>query len=148
MNDLLKKVAIKKDSPLPTGLKFLLVEDSDNYRLQMLKDLNSLGGVAGKIHEAIDVTSAMKQVETELFDFIISDWNLPDGTGLDFLKHVRATDKHKKTPFIICTTNDEINYFLSAVASGANDYLVKPWKVEELEKKIKSVLHLQSTKGK
>lgn len=126
------------ESPI-ANLNFLLLEDMDSFRNQMIKDLRDLG-VVGKIFEAPDVATAIKMCNTEEFDFIISDWNLPDGTGHDFLKKVRATAKFKKTPFMMCTTNDEIGYILQAIASGANDFLVKPWKQEELSKKLALIL--------
>lgn len=125
----------KKLEGFPTDVPFLVLEDMDNLRQQMVKDLRSIG-VVGKIHEAPNVQMAIKICGTEEIGFVISDWNLPDGTGHDFLKKFRAVPRFKKTPFVMCTTNSEINFFLEAIASGANDYIVKPWTAEELKKKV------------
>jgi two-component system chemotaxis response regulator CheY len=125
----------KKTDNFPANIPFLVLEDMDNIRQQMVKDLQT-AGVLGKIHEAPNIQMAIKIINTEEIGFIISDWNLPDGIGNDFLKKLRAVEKHKKTPFIMCTTNDEISYLLDAIANGANDYIVKPWVFEELKKKI------------
>lgn len=130
-----KPMTQKKNEVFPRELNFLILEDMDNLRKQMVSDLRTLG-VSGKIYEAPNVQAAIKFCSTETIDFIISDWNLPDGSGNDFLKKVRAVEKFKKTPFIMCTTNNEISHFMDAVANGANDYMVKPWNIEELKKKI------------
>ena len=113
----------------------LVVEDMDNLRAQMIKDLRSLG-FKGKIVEAVGVESAIQVVKTEKIAFFISDWNLLDGTGLIFLKKIRATPNYANTPFVMCTTKSEVGSVLEAVQAGANDYIVKPWTVDELKKKV------------
>lgn len=130
-----KKIPLKKVDSFPTEVTFLILEDMDNLRQQMVNDLKAIG-IKGKILEAPNVKTAIALASTEEIGFIISDWNLPDGTGHDFLKKVRSVHKLKKTPFVMCTTNSEISFFLEAIASGANDYIVKPWTADELKKKI------------
>ncbi len=135
MTSIINKVPVKTNDNTPSNISFLILEDMDNLRQQLVLDLKSIG-INGKIHEAANVQSAIKICSTEEIEFVISDWNLPDGTGHDFLKKFRAVPRFKKTPFIMCTTNNEIKFFLEAVASGANDFIVKPWTVEELKKKV------------
>lgn len=130
-----EKLPNRKTEEFPSNISFLVLEDMDNLRLQMVKDLKSIG-VLGKIYEAPNVQAAIQICSTEEIGFVISDWNLPDGNGHDFLKKLRKVERYKKTPFIMCTTNSEINFFLEAIASGANDYLVKPWTAAELKKKV------------
>lgn len=138
------RTMIRKVEVFPCDINFLVLEDMDNIRQQMVKDLRTLG-VAGNIFEAPNIQTAITLCSNEEISFVISDWNLPDGTGHDFLKKFRAVPKFKKTPFVMCTTNSEISFFLEAIASGANDYIVKPWTIEELKKKIQmtweTVLH-------
>lgn len=123
---------------IPSNIPFLVLEDMDNLRQQLVRDLKTIG-INGPIHEAANVQSAINICSTTEIGFVISDWNLPDGTGHDFLKKFRSVSRFNKTPFIMCTTNNEINFFLEAIASGANDYIVKPWTLEELKKKISLV---------
>jgi two-component system chemotaxis response regulator CheY len=125
----------KKQSAFPTDITFLHIEDMPNLREQMASDLRSLG-VTGRILEGPSCREALIVCEKEHPDFIICDWNLPDGTGLQILKKLRSTLKYKKTPIVMCTTMDDIQNLLAAVSSGANDYIVKPWTKEELQKKI------------
>jgi two-component system chemotaxis response regulator CheY len=140
-----EKIKPRKVESFPTDVNFLVLEDMDNLRRQMVNDLKLIG-VSGKIYEAANVQSAIKICTTEDIGFVMSDWNLPDGNGHDFLKKFRAVERFKKTPFIMCTTNSEISFFLEAVASGANDYIVKPWKPEELKKKIQTTWELVLSK--
>ena len=135
MTTIVNKAPVKNNENALTNITFLILEDMDNLREQMIKDLRSIG-ILGKIHEAPNVQSAIKICSTEEIGFVISDWNLPDGTGHDFLKKFRVVPRFKTTPFIMCTTNNEIKFFLEAVSSGANDFIVKPWTAEELKKKI------------
>lgn len=140
-----EKTAIIKSDSFPTNINFLVLEDMDNIRRQMVSDLKTIG-ILGKIHEAPNVQTAIKICSTEDIGFIISDWNLPDGTGHDFLKKLRAVERFSKTPFVMCTSHDEIKYFLEAIASGANDYIVKPWQASELKNKIRLTWETYLTK--
>jgi len=133
MND--KMIQMKQNNENLLEATFLVLEDMDNLRNQMVKDLKQLG-LKGKILEAADVKTAIAHVKAEKIAFIVSDWNLPDGTGMDFLKKLRATPYYANTPFVMCTTKSEISSVLEAVQNGASDYIVKPWTSEELKKKI------------
>jgi two-component system chemotaxis response regulator CheY len=126
------------DKEFPSNKTFLVLEDMETLRNQMVSDLKSIG-VKGKIVEAINVAEAIEKSKNEEVEFFISDWNLPDSTGFEFLKKLRASTKYSKTPFIMCTTHNEINYMLDAIKNGANDYLVKPWEVSDLSKKVQAV---------
>lgn len=118
-----------------TTATFLLLEDMPQIREQMIKDLRELG-ITGKIIEADCVKKAIEVTTTQKFNIVISDWNLPDGTGYEFLVKVRAIPAYKTIPYIMCTTMDEVKYILDAIKAGANEYVVKPWTIDELKKKI------------
>ena len=122
---------------IPPELTILLLEDMPDIRQTMLNHLSSIG-VENKVIEAPTVKSAIEALNKETIGFIISDWNLPDGTGFEFLKKLRATKKFSKTPFLMCTTMDEVEDMINAINEGANEYLVKPWKKSELFEKLNS----------
>ena len=92
--------------------------------------------------EAACVQEALKLVQEKksLIKFIISDWNLPDGTGLEFLKKVRSLREFDKVPFMMVTSENDINHMLEAVTAGSNNYLVKPWNPADLKDKIQEFL--------
>ena len=121
--------------PAPSNIKILLIEDIESLRVQMVSDLKSLG-FSGDVYEAPDLKTAVQFCKDKEFDFIISDWNLPDGTGLDFLMKVKKVSKLSKIPFLMCSTMDEVENIINAIHQGANEYVVKPWDKEELNKKI------------
>lgn len=122
---------------VPPDLNILLLEDMADIRATMLKHLEDIG-VANKVLEAPNVKTAIELCNKHEIGFIISDWNLPDGTGFEFLKKLRGTKKFAKTPFLMCTTMDEVEDMINAIAAGANEYLVKPWKKSELFEKVNS----------
>lgn len=119
------------------------VEDMEQFRTELKKDLISIGFNPNKIYQVEDLMSFIKLVKNLKPDLIICDWNLPDGTGFDLLKKIKAVPTLKEIPFVLCTTMDEINNILDAIAAGASEYVVKPWKRDELEKKLKVVLKVK-----
>lgn len=111
----------------PDNITFLHLEDMADMRETMRKHFSDIG-IANKVIEAETIKEAIAALNEHKIDFIISDWNLPDGTGLDFLKKLRGTKKFSKVPFLMCTTMNEVDDMINAINEGANEYLVKPWK--------------------
>lgn len=68
------------------------------------------------------------------FDIVICDWNMPDLTGLDLLKWVRTQEP--KLPFIMVTSRGDLDSVKSAARHGVSDYLLKPFKREQLHSKL------------
>ncbi len=131
-------MSIKIPGKFPTTITILLIEDMENLRVQMIEDLKTIGHT-GTILEAACVAEAIETIQNNKIDFIICDWNLPDGTGFDLLKKFRKISAYDHIPYVMCTTMDEISNILNAIQEGASDYIVKPWKIEELSKKVTSV---------
>lgn len=119
------------------------IEDMEQFRTELRKDLISIGFNPNKIYQVEDLMSFIKLVKNLKPDLIICDWNLPDGTGFDLLKKIKGVPTLRDIPFVLCTTMDEINNILDAIAAGASEYVVKPWKRDELEKKLKVVLKVK-----
>ncbi|MBT6294016.1 response regulator [bacterium] len=101
----------------------------------MIKDLRKMG-IIGKIYEATDLSEAFSLCASKSFDFIISDWKLPDGTGYDFLINVKNNEKLSNLPFVMFTTIDDVEHMLKAIEAGANEFIVKPWLYDDLVKKL------------
>lgn len=74
-----------------------------------------------------------------MVDLVISDWNMPKMTGIEFLKAVRADDGLKAVPFIMVTPETEKEEIMEAVQTGVNQYIVKPFNANQLEEKIKAI---------
>jgi len=116
---------------VPSTLSFLLLEDEEHYQKCMLTFLKELG-LVGEIHQSYTVEDAIKQVELKKFDVVFSDWNLPDGKGVQFLEAVRKMDNYNKSPFVMVTTMDDIQDILDASEKGSDGYIVKPYTKEDV----------------
>lgn len=127
---------VRISNSIRSDLKILIIEDMDNLRLQMFEDLQSLGFNRESIAQAENLASAVTEIKKRIPELIISDWNLPDGIGYDLLVKIKKTSALAHIPFILCTTMDDINNILKGISAGASEYIVKPWNVEELKKKI------------
>ncbi len=116
---------------------FLIVDDYSNIRTLVRTQLNGFGFSNIVEHENVDnAISHLESNPVRPVDFIISDWNMPGKTGLDFLKWVRASDKYKSLPFLILTTENEQAKIMSAIQAGVSNFLLKPWETEELGNKL------------
>jgi len=120
--------------------KILFVEDARTVRRMSVAMLQELG--YDHIVEAENGSDAIEKL-TRLgpFDLIISDWNMPEKTGYELLKWVRAANISKSVPFIMATAQGEKLSFQKALDAGANDYLIKPFSTKELKKVIDRVLY-------
>lgn len=76
------------------------------------------------------------------FGLIVSDWNMPGMTGLDFLKNLRADDRFKAVPFIMVTAEGEQSNVIEAVKAGVSNFVVKPFSQQIFEEKIKKVFKI------
>ncbi|MBC8285112.1 MAG: response regulator [Nitrospinae bacterium] len=119
------------------GKKVLVVDDSAVMRQIIKKNLKELG-FADPL-EAEDGAAGLKKAGEEPVDLIVSDWNMPNMTGLEFLKAVRADDKLKGTNFIMVTSEADKEKIMEAVQAGVNQYIVKPFNAMQLEEKIKAI---------
>ena len=91
---------------------------------------------AGNGVEALEVMSKNK------VDMIVTDWNMPEMDGLTFVKAVRAKDEYKDLPILMITTEAAKEDILTALRSGVNNYVVKPFTPETLQEKVFKLLDL------
>jgi two-component system, chemotaxis family, chemotaxis protein CheY len=73
------------------------------------------------------------------FGLIISDWNMPNCSGLDFLKRMRGDQRFKKTPFVLVTAESEGHQVAEALKSGVDQYVIKPFNKDALLGKLAQV---------
>ena len=88
--------------------------------------------------EASDGMEALTVLEKKYNDIklILLDWNMPGMNGMDFLKAIKSHSFYKHIPVMMITTESEKESIIKAVQAGVNNYLLKPFKTEELTKKI------------
>lgn len=122
-----------------TDTKFLVADDFGTMRKIIKKVLNELG--YKNIVEAEDGKVALKHVHDASaagapFGCIVSDWNMPNMTGLEFLKICRSDARYKDLPFILVTAESEQAQIIEAAKSGVSDYVVKPFNANALKDKL------------
>lgn len=128
---------------LDPNMKILVVDDFATMRQIVKKSLGALG--FHNITEAVDGVDALAKLEKDQFNFIISDWNMPNMMGLDFLKAVRASEKFKAIPFLMVTAEAKRDNVIEAAKAGVSQYIVKPFTVDSLQEKINAIFAKKSS---
>ena len=119
-------------------LTFLVVDDFSTMRRIVSGLLRQCG--ASRILEAEDGVQALRIVESKPVDFVISDWNMPNMTGLDLLKALRAHSKFSRMPFLLITAEGKKENIVEAAQAGADGYIVKPFTQDILQEKLTRIL--------
>lgn len=116
--------------------RILVVDDMTTIRKIVKKALSELD--YKNVVEARDGQEAWNTfyAESQDFEFIISDWNMPIMTGIQFLEKVRADEKTKKIPFIFLTAESDVSQVKQAIETGADNYILKPFSTFDLKTKI------------
>jgi len=100
-----------------------------------------------EIFEAPDGRKAMSIIKTKNIDLILSDWEMPEVSGEEFVKWLRTESDFQKIPFIMVTSRGDRDHVIAAVNAGVSDYLTKPFTPDELHKKVGKQLKRLGYKG-
>ncbi len=123
-------------------MKLLIVEDDREIQESIVAYLSPEGYLC---EQAFDYQGALDKIESFDYDCLLIDINLPDGTGLDLIRH---TKRLKKTSgIIVITARNAIDDRVKALEFGADDYLVKPFNLAELNARIKSLMRRMHFQG-
>jgi len=117
--------------------RFLVVDDFSTMRRIVRNLLKELGFV--NVQEAEDGVEALAKLRSAPFDFVVSDWNMPNMTGLELLKEIRKDDKLKHLPVLMVTAEAKKENIIEAAQSGATGYVVKPFTAAALDEKLKKI---------
>ena len=116
------------------NMKILIVDDFSTMRRIIRNILKQIG--FSNVEEAEDGDVAFEKLREGCFDFVITDWNMPNMTGLDLLKNIRTDAALKDIPVLIVTAEAEKENVVQAAQAGVNDYIVKPFTADVLKAKI------------
>jgi len=117
-------------------MKILVVDDSAVMRKVLIGALSKVG--VEDVSQASDGREAVAAVEKETYDLVLMDWNMPNMSGIDALREIRASGN--KTPVIMVTTEAEKSRVVEALKAGANNYVIKPFQPNTIGVKIKETL--------
>jgi two-component system chemotaxis response regulator CheY len=123
--------------PDRTSLKFLVVDDFSTMRRIVRNLLKELGFT--NVDEAEDGAVALTKLREGNFEFVVSDWNMPNMDGLTLLQNVRADARLKTLPFLMITAEAKKENIIAAAQAGASGYIVKPFTAATLQEKLDKI---------
>jgi two-component system chemotaxis response regulator CheY len=118
-------------------MKILVVDDFSTMRRIVKNLLKQLG--YENIEEAEDGEQALGKLRSTRFQFVVSDWNMPNMTGIELLKNVRSDPELKALPFLMVTAEADKEKVVEAIKSGVNNYIIKPFTAEILKEKMDKI---------
>lgn len=123
--------------------RILLVEDSSSTRQFVrlaLETADLSGGSEIEVVEASSGFDALRLLPRGAYDLVISDVNMPDINGLELVKFVRGSERHRKTPFVLMSTQASEKDRQRGLELGANEYLAKPFSEDDLRSSVSRLL--------
>jgi two-component system, chemotaxis family, chemotaxis protein CheY len=130
------------DKAIDYRMKVLIVDDFATMRKIVRNILKQIG--FEDITEAEDGNAALQVMKTEAVGLVVTDWNMPNMTGLDLLRTIRQDPKLGQTPVLMVTAEGLKENVLEAVKAGVNNYVVKPFTAEVLQEKIEAIFKKQA----
>lgn len=119
------------------NLRFLVVDDFATMRRIVRNLLKDLG--FHNVEEAEDGQDALHKLEQSAFDFVISDWNMPNMDGLQLLTAIRSHPEWRTMPVLMVTAEAKKENIIAAAQAGASGYVVKPFTAATLEEKLNKI---------
>lgn len=118
-------------------LKFLVVDDFSTMRRIVRNLLKELGYT--NVEEAEDGVVALQKLETGAFDFVVTDWNMPNMDGLTLLQRIRQSAALKSLPVLMVTAEAKKENIIAAAQAGASGYIVKPFTAVTMAEKLEKI---------
>lgn len=131
--------------PAAAATRFLVVDDFATMRRIVRNLLKELG--YSNVEEADDGAVALQVIGKGSVDFVISDWNMPNLTGIEMLKQIRAGESTRNLPVLMITAEAKRENILEAAQAGASGYIVKPFTAATLEGKLVKIFEKVGIRG-
>ena len=119
------------------NMRILIVDDFSTMRRIIKNILRQLD--LNNVVEADDGTTAWEVLNKDHIDFIISDWNMPQMTGIELLRKVRASEDFGHLPFLLVTAEAQQSNIIEAAQARVSNYIVKPFTAETMKQKIDKI---------
>lgn len=118
-------------------MKFLVVDDFSTMRRIVRNLLKELGYT--NVDEAEDGVQALAKLRSDKYDFVVSDWNMPNMDGLTMLKQIRSDEALSRLPVLMVTAEAKKENIIEAAKAGASGYVVKPFTAATLDEKLAKI---------
>ena len=128
-------------------MKILVVDDFSTMRRIVRNLLVELGFSNPLIQEADDGENAIAMLRAQPFDLVVTDWNMPNMTGIDLLKAIRAEASLKGLPVLMVTAENNRDQIIAAAQAGVNGYIVKPFNAVTLKEKLTKIFERIAAAG-
>jgi len=115
-------------------MRFLVVDDFSTMRRIVRNLLKELGYT--NVEEAEDGAVALQKLQGSAFDFVVTDWNMPNMTGIELLQAIRASASLKELPVLMITAEAKKENIVAAAQAGASGYIVKPFTAATMAEKL------------
>ena len=126
-----------------TELKFLVVDDFSTMRRIVRGLLKEMG--CNTVDEAEDGVMALSMLKANKYDFVVSDINMPNMSGFDLLKAVKADERLQHIPVLMVTAEARKSDIILAAQIGAAGYIVKPFNKATLQERVQKILQKLTT---
>ena len=120
-----------------TNMRVLVVDDFSTMRRIIKNILRQIGFT--NVVEADDGTTAWDVLNKDKIEFIISDWNMPQMTGIELLRKVRSSEEFADLPFLMVTAEAQQENIIEAVQAKVSNYIVKPFTADVMKQKIDKI---------
>lgn len=121
----------------PAKVRFLVVDDFSTMRRIVRNLMKELGYLT--VDEAEDGAVALQKLQAATFDFVVTDWNMPNMDGLTLLQSIRADPALKHLPVLMITAEAKKENIIAAAQAGASGYIVKPFTAATLGEKLSKI---------
>lgn len=126
-------------------MKFLVVDDFSTMRRIVRNLLKELGFT--NVDEAEDGVAALQKLQAGGIEFVVTDWNMPNMTGLELLQAIRANAQYKHLPVLMITAEAKKENIIAAAQAGASGYIVKPFTAATLSEKLTKIFEKMEKKA-
>ncbi len=121
----------------PSKIRFLVVDDFSTMRRIVRNLLKELGFT--NVDEAEDGVVAWQKLQGGGFDFVVTDWNMPNMDGLTLLQTIRGDANCRSLPVLMITAEAKKENIIAAAQAGASGYIVKPFTAATLNEKLTKI---------
>ena len=118
-------------------MKFLVVDDFSTMRRIVRNLLKELGFT--NVEEAEDGVVALQKLQGGDFEFVVTDWNMPNMDGLTLLQKIRTAPEFKHLPVLMVTAEAKKENIIAAAQAGASGYIVKPFTAATMSEKLEKI---------